>query len=357
MANFLSPILKHNKATREAFTQDGEYLRHGSLVRFPELADTLEALGQHGWRAVYNGPIRDEMVKCFGPEAGGLITRSDLEAYRVLVEPLSVKSTHSTMYVPPLLPLAGKWLAHAAARGERPPRIPRPYPVDSGVYVRRWYCHEARFNGSLAVRGELFSAHKLSFFERLQGPLPTPQTGPGGPPSTTHVSVIDAAGNAAAMTTSHGEGNGMFIGNTGILMNNFLGEEDLLPMGLGTAVPNQRLATMMTPTIVVSRDGDVLAIGTGGSNRIRTAILQVLGRMIDERMRPQAAVDAPRLHYENGTLSAELIDDLSDPVIEALQAPHVVRFPERNLFFGGVNLAVRYADGQLDGAGDPRRGA
>ena len=57
---------------------------------------------------------------------------------------------------------------------------------------------------------------------------------------------------------------------------------------------------MMTPTILVSNEGHIPTLGTGGSNRIRTAILQVLGRIIDENFEPQVAVDAPRLHYENG---------------------------------------------------------
>ncbi|MEE2786419.1 MAG: gamma-glutamyltransferase [Myxococcota bacterium] len=359
LANFLSPILNHNEATRRAFTQDGEYLRHGSIVRFPALAETLEQLGKHPWREVYNGPIRDAMIECFGPTAGGLITREDLDNYEVLLrDPLHVESTRSTIFVPPP-PAAGGQMVGLMRRliaSESVGDASRAEARIRRLCTAMVIADEARFRDRLAVSGEIYHEHEARFHHQLAGPLRTPKTLRGGPPSTTHVSVIDSAGNAAAMTTSHGEGNGLFIGETGILMNNFLGEEDILPMGLGTAVPSQRLATMMTPTIVVSGDGDVLALGTGGSNRIRTAILQVLGRMLDEQMSPQAAVDAPRLHYENGTLSAETFDDLQETALASVNPDTLVRFPERNLFFGGVNLAVRYADGRVAGAGDPRRG-
>jgi gamma-glutamyltranspeptidase/glutathione hydrolase len=100
----------------------------------------------------------------------------------------------------------------------------------------------------------------------------------------------------------------------------------------------------------------VAATGSGGSNRIRSAILQVLSNIVDYRMGVREAVIAPRIHLESGLLNLE--PPRSEAVLDALSA----RFPQRklwndlNLFFGGAHTVVRNADGRLNGMGDPRRG-
>ena len=117
---------------------------------------------------------------------------------------------------------------------------------------------------------------------------------------TTHISVIDADGNAAAASLSNGEGNGFIVGKFGFMLNNMLGEEDLAPEGLGGGARGSRLSSMMAPTIIAETNGSVTALGTGGSNRIRTAILQVAVNLLDRGMRLEDAVEAPRLHVEKG---------------------------------------------------------
>ena len=108
---------------------------------------------------------------------------------------------------------------------------------------------------------------------------------------TTHISVIDADGNAAAASLSNGEGNGFIVGKFGFMLNNMLGEEDLAPEGLGPWREGVRLSSMMAPTIIAERDGSVTALGTGGSNRIRTAILQVAVNLLDRGMSLEDAVE------------------------------------------------------------------
>ena len=114
---------------------------------------------------------------------------------------------------------------------------------------------------------------------------------------TTHVSVIDADGTAAAVSLSNGEGNGFIVGKFGFMLNNMLGEEDLAG-ALGDWRPGTRLSSMMAPTIILQADGTVTALGTGGSNRIRTAILQVAVNLLDHGMGLDTAVEASRLHVE-----------------------------------------------------------
>ena len=169
---------------------------------------------------------------------------------------------------------------------------------------------------------------------------------------TTHVTVADAEGNVAAMTSSNGECSGDIIEGTGIACNNMLGEDDLHPDGFHAAPPGQRVASMMSPTLVLDHDGRVeLALGSGGSKRIRSALLQVLTAVIDHDQPLATAVEAPRLHWDADHLEVE--PGHAPEVLTALGAGHRVnQWPERSMYFGGVHAV---APGRTC-AGDPRRG-
>ena len=171
---------------------------------------------------------------------------------------------------------------------------------------------------------------------------------------TTHISAIDAAGNSAALTLSNGEGCGHLLPDTGVMLNNMLGEEDLNPHGFGQWDCNVRVSSMMAPTLAEDL-GHLIAIGSGGSNRLRTAILQTLCNLIDFRMPPEQAVAAPRLHVERGRLDiepgypAETLEQLV-----AVYPDHCV-WSAHNMFFGGTHT-VCWDGHRFTGAGDPRRG-
>ena len=135
-----------------------------------------------------------------------------------------------------------------------------------------------------------------------------------------------------------------------------LGEEDLNPLGFHMSRPGSRISSMMAPTLLL-RGGEVVAgLGSAGSNRIRSAVLQTTVNLIAAGMGPQEAVDAPRIHLEGGVLQAEPgIDPAALDLLEA--GGEVVRWGEKNLFFGGVQVVTRDpGSGLLDGGGDPRRG-
>jgi gamma-glutamyltranspeptidase/glutathione hydrolase len=101
----------------------------------------------------------------------------------------------------------------------------------------------------------------------------------------------------------------------------------------------------------------VAGLGSAGSNRIRSAVLQTTVNLLARGMDPQEAVDAPRIHVEGGLVQAEPgIDALALERIEA-SGRKVVRWSERNLFFGGVQVVTRDPETNLlGGGGDPRRG-
>ena len=140
-------------------------------------------------------------------------------------------------------------------------------------------------------------------------------------------------------------------------MNNMLGEEDINPAGFHQWTENTRMASMMAPSLLVGHDGREVALGSGGSNRIRTAILQVIVNLVDFGLPVDEAVAAPRIHYERGLLNLE---GGIDPDLErrlAVDYDEVKLWPDLNLFYGGVH-AVGYDPKGNDffGGGDPRRG-
>ena len=112
---------------------------------------------------------------------------------------------------------------------------------------------------------------------------------------------------------------------------------------------------MMAPSMLQLSNGRCVALGSGGSNRIRSAILQVLLRIVDEQLPLQQAIDRPRIHYENGLLNIEggFEDALYKQLEKAFERTKC--WPDRNLFFGGVH-AVAIDPGGFDCHGDRRRG-
>jgi len=172
---------------------------------------------------------------------------------------------------------------------------------------------------------------------------------------TTHISVVDAQGNAAAMTVSNGEGCGQMVPGTGIMLNNMLGEEDLNPQGFHRWQTNQRMTSMMAPTLIQDKAGNVTALGSGGSNRIRTTILQLLVNRLDFAMSLEEAIIHPRIHLEGERLNIEggIREDIVQKLIR--EYPDHVLWPEHNLFFGGAH-AVAQTEKGFEAFGDPRRG-
>jgi gamma-glutamyltranspeptidase/glutathione hydrolase len=112
---------------------------------------------------------------------------------------------------------------------------------------------------------------------------------------------------------------------------------------------------MMSPSLLQTADGARVALGSGGSNRIRSAILQVLVRLVDEQVDLEQAITRPRIHFENDVLSVEggFDDSVYRQLEHTFEAVHC--WPGQNLFFGGVH-AVRSVGADFECFGDPRRG-
>jgi gamma-glutamyltranspeptidase/glutathione hydrolase len=175
--------------------------------------------------------------------------------------------------------------------------------------------------------------------------------------NTTHISVMDAEGACASVTCSNGSCSGVVVPGTGMHLNNMLGEQDLNPLGYHRHDPGTRVPSMMSPTVVLRDGRPEIALGSAGSNRIRSAILQTILGVVDHGLAAQEAVSGPRLHVEGRELDAE--PGVDDAALDRLEESGwtVRRWGERNLFFGGVQAVARNPDtGALTGGGDPRRG-
>ena len=158
------------------------------------------------------------------------------------------------------------------------------------------------------------------------------------------------------MTCSTGCGSGWFAGDTGVHMNNMLGESDL---ALATRVlrPSDRITSMMSPTLVLGADGPIrLVVGSSGSARIRSAVTQVL----DARPRRQHVAAGLRRGsaHPPGGRAARLRGRVRGRRARRPRGAgeRVVRWPGRNLYFGGAQAVAAHPGGRLEAAGDPRRG-
>lgn len=326
----LAPILSHTPEGAEVYSPAGRPLVQGETFRWPDAGDALERFGDEGAEPFYGGEV-GARVADWVRDRGGTLGQGDLAAYEpVEREPVAADFRGARVLTNPP-PSSGGFLiakALAALEGTGP---------ESGV-------------SELVEATEAANALRTEeFAEALHDPS---RLG-----STTHISALDADGMCVSVTCSNGTGSGLVVPGTGVHLNNMLGETDLNPGGFHRIPPGRRVSSMMAPTIAL-RDGRVeLGLGSAGSNRIRSAILGVAVRVLEQGMDAAEAVNAPRIHFEDGVVQAEPgVDEEGLARVEARGIP-VVRWDRPNLFFGGVQAVVRDSvTGDLSGAGDPRRG-
>ncbi len=320
----LDPLLRHSPEGDAMYGNDGRAYHRGERFSAPDLGGTLDRLGEEGVSVLYRGDFAHAIVEHVQAN-GGALTLDDLADYRVVRRrPVSVEYRgHEFRSNPP--PSSGGVLIALGLQvlGDREPTPSAiAAAMDAQEAVRGPTFGRALYRGGLAA-------------QLLKG--------------TTHISVLDADGNAASLSGSLGSGSGVVVPGTGIHLNNMLGELDLA----GASRPGERLTSMMAPSIVLAQGAPRLVLGSAGSARLRGAILQVVARVVAEGASVEQAVDAPRVHAEAGVVHCE--DAGAADALEA-EGRAVVRWRDRNLYFGGVSAVERRRDGALAAAGDPRRG-
>ncbi len=355
IGRIVSPILRSTPdalALHASPDDPSRLIGLGERHRFPDLADFLSALIHEGPDLFYRGEVARRLTDdC--RHAGGLLSREDLEGYRLVRRhPLRQRYRNAHLVTNPLPSLGGPLIAFSLALMTHE----TPDPDDPGGERHlRFLARVMRLTQDLrlerpALTQEMFSP---AVAERYRARL---RRGGISRRGTTQISLADRDGNLASLTLSNGEGCGYVIPGTGVMMNNMLGEEDLNPGGFHRWPTDTRLASMMAPTLLLGSDGDAVVTGSGGSNRIRSAILQVIINLLDFGLPLEAAVSRPRIHLEGDLLSME--PGIARTVSNALrdEFPNQQVWQEKSLFFGGAHSVRRSHDGVLQGAGDERRG-
>lgn len=343
------------RAVYESPGQPGNIIQPVETITNSALADTLETLGHEGERLFYQGEIAAAIVQqCSN---GGHLSQYDLAGYQtILRKPLSFNySGWSALINPP--PAAGGTLISFALQ------LLQAIDDQPGDFGSVGHLHALR--EAMALTSEARIANTLDngqpdFIKLLDPALirdyqAQVQNRSRAYRGTTHISIMDAAGNAVSSTVSNGEGCGNIVPGSGIMLNNMLGEEDLNLTGFFRWHTDERMSSMMAPCIARHPNGDLIALGSGGSNRIRSAITQVLVNLLHYQLPVDVAVQAPRLHIEKDTTYIE--GGFNQDVMQQLVADggDYRQWDALNMFFGGVHTVARYGD-QFTGAGDSRRG-
>lgn len=358
----LQPIIAASPAATAMATPmfaPGRLAEIGEYISNPDLADTFEALAAHGPEWFYEGEFAQQLVRDCA-QNGGLVSTGDLQSYEVILrKPVTVTSHGARISVnsPPspggaltlfALSLLDRIQPGQYEWGGSRHAMALARVMQASSLVREQQGMATGLDDAAAAK--ILSPDKLAEWHKAL------QTGAVSSRGTTQISVADSAGNLASLTLSNGEGSSYVLPGSGVMLNNMLGEEDLNPDGFHRMPSGVRLASMMTPTIVSLPDGGQMALGSGGSNRIRSAILQVLTNVLEFGMGLEQAVAAPRLHLEGGQLNVEA--GFADAALASLQAewPGVEQWPAANLYFGGVHAVEHLANGDFRAVGDPRRG-
>jgi gamma-glutamyltranspeptidase / glutathione hydrolase len=335
----------------------------GDLLQIPNVANILEQLAEAGPELFYRGELGQQLVQDCEAQ-GGLITQADLEQYAVVERsPLSFTyQSHQLLTNPPpssggaLIAFALALLEEADLRSFGSTQHLTALVQAMGLTnLARKDGYDAQIYDPDVAERFLSQPHLQQYHSQMVHPLSG-----GLPPdsklgSTTHISVIDGEGNAASVTASNGEGSGYVIPGTGIMLNNMLGEADLNPQGFHQWQPNRRLSSMMAPTLVIDRGQPRLCLGSGGSNRIRTAILQVLLNKLNLGMSLAAAVAAPRVHWEDEVLNWEPGFDAGAIARASTVRDTVIPWSAPNMFFGGVHGVGWDGAHGFEAVGDLRR--
>jgi len=343
----LKPIMTMTGYGRNLYASGGRYCQPHDILVNNDMADFLASLPEDRGESFYKGEIA-RRIDADMRAGQGLLTYEDLAGYQVIErKPLRVGFRgHDLLTCPPPSmggSLIGLSLALLDAMdpvvesdGEKKYLLRTTALMREVESLREQGIHDPASLKAFLQTGRIKqSVDRIRLFSR----------------GTTHISISDQEGNMASMTCSNGEGSGYFAPGTGIMLNNMMGEDDLHPDGFHSAPAGERVGSMMSPSMLLKEDQPCLVIGSGGSKRIRTAITQVLMRMIDQGMGSREAVEAPRLHWDGEVVQME--PGFTEEGIAAVQQQVPVNvWQEQSMYFGGVHVVVP----GREGAGDPRRG-
>ncbi|HEY1287257.1 MAG TPA: gamma-glutamyltransferase [Burkholderiales bacterium] len=358
-------FLPRDVMARSIFYEDGKAKPVGASIVNRQYAETLRAIAKQGADAFYRGEIARDIVHAVRSNAKpGDLTEQDLASYRALErEPLCgpYREWRVCSMAPPsaggvaVLQMLGILQRTNFARAP-------PLSVDA-VHLfseagRLAYADRAKYLGDPAFKnvpvGRLLDPKYLDARAKLIGERSMRTALPGDTEAvgTSHISIVDAQGNVASMTTTIEATFGSRIMVRGFLLNNELTDFDFVPGSANEVAPGKRPRSSMAPTIVFDSQGAVrLAVGSPGGPNIINYVAKALVAMLDWRFDAQAAAAAPNFGSRNGPTLLE-----AGAFYEAMKGPLEARghAVEANPLTSGVHAVERVPGGWRGGA-DPRR--
>ncbi len=362
---------------------DGAAYAAGDVFRQPDLAATLERIAAQGRDGFYAGRTADLLVAEM-ERGGGLISHEDLKEYRsVWRKPVRGSYRGHDIYsMPPpssggvlLVQLLNMLETHDVNRMGADNADTAHLMIEA---ERRAYADRAEHLGDpdfydvpmAMLIDKAYATARLVSLDRGKASLST-EVGAGArwpdeSPETTHVSIMDAAGNCVAYTTTLNlsYGSKIVVTGAGFLLNNEMDDFSAKPdapnsFGLigreaNAIAPGKRMLSSMTPTIVLKKKEPFLVTGSPGGSTIITTVLQVVVNVIDHRMDLAAAVSRPRFHHQ--WLPNRVVYEpgaFSESALETLTGRGHVNLNEIRFGIGDANSAMRVGE-NLIGVADPR---
>jgi len=326
----LKPILTYSDAGKEIFMKAEEMKKEGDIICLPMMADFLSFLSSEGVAGFYRGEIGAQIAKT-NQDKGGFLQRKDFENYKVNSStPLRTKFGNHTLHSANNPSIGGVILANFVASMQS---------EDTAALIKRLNKNLLDIEYQVGEYDRINATNKLASWGN--------DTITKG---TSHFNILDKWGNAIALTTSLGEGNGTFIKGTQMQLNNMLGELFLLPKGAHSWKENRRLNSMMSPSMIVNQQNELqLILGSGGASRIPFAIGQTIKQLFSNKHSLAKAIQAPRMHFHENQLQAEFFEAFEEKPSE----PHKI-WDQNHMFFGGVH-GISKMGKHLQACADPRR--
>jgi gamma-glutamyltranspeptidase / glutathione hydrolase len=406
IASQFSKLMRSRTEALKVYSADGfSPIQEGDLLTNEDLANVLELIVDQGKDGFYKGDVALAIVNAI-QDAGGIVTMADMHrAIGSTVKDAPLSSTYKdyeivSMYPPSsgattLAQFFNMLEVYETTYGpiQSLDHNSAPYLHLIGSALQLSYGDRRRFVGDtlfvdvpmLGLMSKAYAAERFTLFnpevgrtfigaEQYGDPwsfnqqplsLNTKSLSDNVPygeesGSTTHFTIIDQYGNTVSSTNTinYFFGNGIIPAGTGIILNNIMSPFSLNINNLTAGLePYKRPLSNMSPTIVLKEGEPYMAIGSPGSMRITSAIVQVILNVIEFDMDIQSAIESPRIfHYVGDAMEIE--GAMGQDVINALIAlgynPTV--YNGTNLYFGGVHaITIDLTSGQLHGGADPRR--
>jgi gamma-glutamyltranspeptidase/glutathione hydrolase len=327
------------------FSSDGKLKTEGDPIRMEAYSDFLEVLSYEGRDLFYKGEvaksIADDMTD------GGHLTRADFESYEAIVrDPIQFEFMNTKVSTTGF-PSVGGMLTTAILNTFQNNVVGKnleAYSIEHFQELALIFSSISKFkNDPAQIANYLF--HNFAINPDTDQKSNAKKWG-----GTSHFNVVDKNGISVSLTTSIGEGAGYFVPGTDMQMNNMLGEEALMPNGFHNWAENQRLQSMMCPTMIVTDSSKTrLSLGSGGAGRIPYAIAQVIINSEYFDLPIDQAIDKARIHFSNPEFEVENDFDLNTDLI-----PNINLWMDKTLYFGGVNAISQIGNKHI-GYADSRR--